>query len=313
MTSMPSRTAASNAATISGLFAEQQPPSGASGHVEDAVVPDVRARRDALEIVHRGVAAAVVLDAEPGRPASTSVFTPAMTPATYVPWNELSRSSGALFAPGPAKPRATITFGVVEPVVPFGNPGDTRTRSGRGTVLVVDAVVDDGDLDALALCARQPGELRRAEHRRPAVQRACTSSSDRPLRRSARRGVPAASRTARSRRSRSRAPGSGARRPPRASPAQARDRLRCAASSLARYERENELRDVQLAATAEPGSPRAYVAAASGGSSSVTITRTRCRVRELPNRTSGAGRTFGTSAARRRRAASGRRSRRPSR
>ena len=29
MTSMPSRTAASNAATISGLFAEQQPPSGA--------------------------------------------------------------------------------------------------------------------------------------------------------------------------------------------------------------------------------------------------------------------------------------------
>ena len=29
MTSIPSFTAASNAATISGLFAEQQPPSGA--------------------------------------------------------------------------------------------------------------------------------------------------------------------------------------------------------------------------------------------------------------------------------------------
>ena len=60
---------------------------------------------------------------KPVRPASTSVLTPAMTPATKVPWNESSRSSGALFAPGPAKPRATITFGVVEPVVPFGKPG----------------------------------------------------------------------------------------------------------------------------------------------------------------------------------------------
>src|SRR5262245_17350426 len=60
---------------------------------------------------------------KPGWPASTSVFTPAITPATNVPWNERSRSSGALLAPGPAKPRATITFGVVEPEVPFGNPG----------------------------------------------------------------------------------------------------------------------------------------------------------------------------------------------
>ena len=49
MTSMPSRTAASKAATISGLFAEQQPPSGAGcGNVEYAVVADVGARRDAL-------------------------------------------------------------------------------------------------------------------------------------------------------------------------------------------------------------------------------------------------------------------------
>src|SRR5687768_9084652 len=58
----------------------------------------------------------------PGRPASTSVLTPAITPATWVPWNELSRSSGVLLAPGPAKPRAAITLGVVEPEVPFGNP-----------------------------------------------------------------------------------------------------------------------------------------------------------------------------------------------
>ena len=59
----------------------------------------------------------------PGTPAGTSVFSrPAMTPATKVPWNDCSRSSGALFAPGPAKPRATMTFGVVDPPGPFGNP-----------------------------------------------------------------------------------------------------------------------------------------------------------------------------------------------
>ena len=63
-------------------------------------------------------------------PASTSVLTPAMTPATKVPWNELSRSSGALFAPGPAKPRATITFGVVDPVAPFGKPGGNENPFG---------------------------------------------------------------------------------------------------------------------------------------------------------------------------------------
>ena len=43
--------------------------------------------------------------------------------ATNVPWNDSSRSSGALLAPGPANPRATITFGDVPPRRPFGNPG----------------------------------------------------------------------------------------------------------------------------------------------------------------------------------------------
>src|SRR6476620_2286836 len=60
---------------------------------------------------------------KPVLPAATSVGTPAMTPATKVPWNDLSRSSGALFAPGPAKPRATITLGEVPPLGPFGKPG----------------------------------------------------------------------------------------------------------------------------------------------------------------------------------------------
>ena len=71
----------------------------------------------------------------------------------------LSRSSGVLLAPGPAKPRATITFGVVEPGVPFGKPGGIR-EAGRveELMLVVDAVVDDGHLDAVTARARQPRE-----------------------------------------------------------------------------------------------------------------------------------------------------------
>ena len=51
----------------------------------------------------------------PRTPAGTSVFArPAMIPATNVPWNEFSRSSGAEFVPRLAKPRETMTFGVVE-------------------------------------------------------------------------------------------------------------------------------------------------------------------------------------------------------
>ena len=60
---------------------------------------------------------------KPGRPAGTSMGTPAMTPATKVPWKDWSRSSVAALECGPANARATITFGVVEPVSPFGNPG----------------------------------------------------------------------------------------------------------------------------------------------------------------------------------------------
>ena len=94
-----------------------------------------------------------------------------MIPATCVPWNDCSRSSGELFAPGPAKPRAAITFGVVEPVMPFGKPGRVR-EAGRAEerVLVVDAVVDDRDLDPFAPRSGQPREGRRAENGRPAVQ-----------------------------------------------------------------------------------------------------------------------------------------------
>ncbi len=51
---------------------------------------------------------------------------PAAIPATWVPWKDESGSTArrpALPAPGPGKTRATITFGVVHFVAPFGKPG----------------------------------------------------------------------------------------------------------------------------------------------------------------------------------------------
>jgi hypothetical protein len=52
-----------------------------------------------------------------------------MIPETNVPWKESSRFSVSLFAPGPAKPRATMTFGLVPPG-PFGNPGGNENPAG---------------------------------------------------------------------------------------------------------------------------------------------------------------------------------------
>jgi hypothetical protein len=61
------------------------------------------------------MAAALLLDADPLSGCVDVGLDPAITPATCVPWKERSRSSGVAFAPGPANPRATMTFGVVEP------------------------------------------------------------------------------------------------------------------------------------------------------------------------------------------------------
>src|SRR5688500_5383231 len=59
----------------------------------------------------------------PGLPAGTFVpSTPAITPATKVPWKDCSRLIDPPLTPGPAKPFATITFGVVPPL-PLGKPG----------------------------------------------------------------------------------------------------------------------------------------------------------------------------------------------
>ena len=50
---------------------------------------------------------------------------PAAMPATCVPWNDVCGSSGScppVPDPGPGKARATMTFGVVNFVLPFGKP-----------------------------------------------------------------------------------------------------------------------------------------------------------------------------------------------
>ena len=61
-----------------------------------------------------------------GTLAGAVVFsTPPMTPATNVPWNEVDSSSGCLDSEvefSGKNARAAMTFGVVKPGVPFGNP-----------------------------------------------------------------------------------------------------------------------------------------------------------------------------------------------
>ena len=54
-------------------------------------------------------------------------------PATCVPWNDDSGSTGSfpgLPAPGPGNVRATITFGVVEPATPLGKPAGYAKPAG---------------------------------------------------------------------------------------------------------------------------------------------------------------------------------------
>ena len=94
-----------------------------------------------------------------------------MTPATKVPWNELSRSSGALFAPGPAKPRATITFGVVDPVGPFGKPGGYENPVGsRNGCSWSTPSSTTATLTPSPRAPVERRELRAPRARRPAVQ-----------------------------------------------------------------------------------------------------------------------------------------------
>src|SRR5918992_5999624 len=73
-------------------------------------------------------------------PAGASVpALPAATPATCVPWNDTLGSTArrlraSVFAP--TNERATITFGVVHFVPPFGNPAGYWSPAGEKNRLV---------------------------------------------------------------------------------------------------------------------------------------------------------------------------------
>ena len=99
---------------------------------------------------------------------------PAAMPATCVPWNEMfgtnaSRPWRPEFGPGNA--RATMIFAVHPRSAPARETGRVRVaRALEERAAVVDAVVDDPDLDPLAVQPVQRGELGRADHVRAAVR-----------------------------------------------------------------------------------------------------------------------------------------------
>ncbi len=128
-------------------------------HVEDAVVPDIRARRDALEALHRRMTASLSLVAHA---RSTGL--------------DVGRNAGD--DPGHVRPvERDVT---VQDRSSAAGPGETAgddhflRRAAAGPLriarrvreacrvqegmLVVDTVVHDRDLDALAPCSREPGE-----------------------------------------------------------------------------------------------------------------------------------------------------------
>src|SRR5437773_146148 len=74
------------------------------------------------------------------RPAGAVVpSSPAVIPATCVPWKDAARSTGSfpgLPAPGPGNERATITFGVVYDVSPRGKPAGYGYPAGLKNGLV---------------------------------------------------------------------------------------------------------------------------------------------------------------------------------
>ena len=108
-------------------------------------------------------------------------------PATCVPWNEacaVERELAAAARAGAGKARATITFGVVNCVSPLGKPGGYwKPARVEERVRLVDAVVDDADLDPFP--ARAGRGLRAASRRSRA---GCSLSDERVARGSGRRG-----------------------------------------------------------------------------------------------------------------------------
>ena len=221
-----------------------------------------------------------------------------MTPATNVPWNERSRSSGALFAPGPAKPRATITFGVVAPPGPFGKPGGYENPVGSRNGCSWST--PSSTTATFTPSPRAPGqrrELRRADDRRAAVESRRVREARVDVRRDPRLeelrkpAVRDAHREAVDEHL------VAARHHGLAgSPRGARDRPRLRRLEACRgTSARTRSAGSACACAPSPAKPRANVAAASGGSSSVMMTRTRLPRSCGTPAESGAGRTFSSA------------------
>ena len=122
----------------------------------------------------------------PVTPAGTSVpALPAITPATNVPWNDWSRSSGALLAPGACEAaRDDHLRASCRPRRPFGNPGGTRSPPAQEGMLVSTPSSTTATLTPAPLAPVRPGELGRADDRGPPVHAARVRvGSGRPSRR----------------------------------------------------------------------------------------------------------------------------------
>ena len=142
---------------------------------EDAVVADPRLRRDAGQVrPSRGGRALPARSCPRRRPRCRRRACRAAR-SCRTPWC-------FRVGTGPGKTRATITFGVVSFVSPFGKPGGIGEAGGvEERAARVDARVDDPDLDALALVpGRRLAGRRRGSPMGRGPSCACRSGSDRP-------------------------------------------------------------------------------------------------------------------------------------
>ena len=178
ITSMPSATASSKAATISGVYALL--PTGV-GHVEDAVVPEPRARRDAGEVLHRGVVAG-----RPARRPRVAGGDPGDVRAVERGPAVERRAGPACPSPGRGTRARRSPSASCSPPALAGSRPDTEAGRVEERVRLVDPVVDDADLDALAARAgrRSRTSVAPISDGLSFERRACSAGSGRPCGRS---------------------------------------------------------------------------------------------------------------------------------
>ncbi len=101
------------------------------GNVEDAVVPDVGARRDALDALHRGMAAPRRLDAEPGPPGLDVRLDAGDDAGDERPVERLVAVERRAARPGPGEAaRRRSPSASSRPTIPFGKPGGYENPAG---------------------------------------------------------------------------------------------------------------------------------------------------------------------------------------